>query len=238
MHFRQQRSVEAVDLHTSQISAVRSSTRRTSRSNAAAHICAHVFFRLKAKGRRGPKSPHPIKRFDNAWKPATIAAGCPGRIPHDFRRTAIRSAVRRGVYTARNEFTLRLEGLNGRNDFATIPSDSVESSECNAIRRCLRHTCEFATNNCAGVAARLKRVVLVELPTAFGVAAPGMVRRRLQRHADARGRPATRRPALPAGGLRCPDGNSICVVDHQVAIILHDKAGARVAAGVRGEHGS
>jgi hypothetical protein len=60
-------------------------------------ICPHVFFRLKAKGRRGPQSPHPIKRFDKAWKQATIAAGCPGRIPHDFRRTAIRNAVRHGV---------------------------------------------------------------------------------------------------------------------------------------------
>ena len=30
------------------------------------------------------------------WKTACISAGCPGRILHDFRRTAIRNMVRRG----------------------------------------------------------------------------------------------------------------------------------------------
>jgi len=32
-----------------------------------------------------------------AWTNACRAAGCPGRIPHDLRRTAIRNMVRRGV---------------------------------------------------------------------------------------------------------------------------------------------
>jgi integrase len=35
--------------------------------------------------------------FYEAWRAATIAAGCPGRIPHDFRRTAVRNLVRAGV---------------------------------------------------------------------------------------------------------------------------------------------
>ena len=35
--------------------------------------------------------------FTKAWKAACVAAGCPGRIPHDFRRTAVRNMVRRGV---------------------------------------------------------------------------------------------------------------------------------------------
>ena len=43
------------------------------------------------------QNPKPIRRFDKAWKAACTAAGCPGRIPHDFRRTAIRNMVRRGV---------------------------------------------------------------------------------------------------------------------------------------------
>jgi integrase len=56
-----------------------------------------VFYRMVAEGRRGKKKPQPIVAFTVAWKKACIAAGCPGRIPHDLRRTAIRTMVRRGV---------------------------------------------------------------------------------------------------------------------------------------------
>ena len=35
--------------------------------------------------------------FNKAWRKARIHAGCPGRIPHDFRRTAVRTLVRAGV---------------------------------------------------------------------------------------------------------------------------------------------
>ena len=35
--------------------------------------------------------------FNKAWRQARVAAGCPGRIPHDFRRTAVRTLVRAGV---------------------------------------------------------------------------------------------------------------------------------------------
>ena len=35
--------------------------------------------------------------FNKAWRKARVAAGCPGRIPHDFRRTAVRNLVRAGV---------------------------------------------------------------------------------------------------------------------------------------------
>ena len=35
--------------------------------------------------------------YNKAWRKARIAAGCPGRIPHDFRRTAVRNLVRAGV---------------------------------------------------------------------------------------------------------------------------------------------
>ncbi len=60
-------------------------------------MAAWVFFRMMAEGRRGPKRPQPIKAFTKAWKAACVAAGCPGRIPHDLRRTAVRNMVRRGV---------------------------------------------------------------------------------------------------------------------------------------------
>ena len=38
-----------------------------------------------------------VKNFYQAWHAACDEAGCPGRIPHDFRRTAVRNLVRAGV---------------------------------------------------------------------------------------------------------------------------------------------
>jgi integrase len=39
----------------------------------------------------------PIKDFRGAWDTACRGAGIPGRIPHGFRRTAVRNLVRAGV---------------------------------------------------------------------------------------------------------------------------------------------
>jgi integrase len=50
-------------------------------------ICPYVFNR---NGRR-------IGEFKRSWKTACTAAGLPDRIPHDFRRTAVRNLVRAGV---------------------------------------------------------------------------------------------------------------------------------------------
>jgi integrase len=61
------------------------------------HLCPWVFFRMVAKGRGGRKYPKVIKRFQKAWRAACAAAGVPGRLPHDFRRSAVRNMVRRDV---------------------------------------------------------------------------------------------------------------------------------------------
>ena len=51
-------------------------------------IMRYVFHRANGK---------PIRSFRKQWAKACIAAGCPGRVPHDLRRTAVREFVRRGV---------------------------------------------------------------------------------------------------------------------------------------------
>lgn len=50
-------------------------------------IIPHVFHR---KGK-------PVRSFRKAWATACTAAGVPGRIPHDFRRTAVRNMIRLGI---------------------------------------------------------------------------------------------------------------------------------------------
>src|SRR5262249_5160324 len=69
------------------------------RLKKAGHILPNVFWRMIAEGRGGPKKPQLIVRFDKQWKLACRAAGLPGRIPHDLRRSAIRTFVRKGIST-------------------------------------------------------------------------------------------------------------------------------------------
>ena len=38
-----------------------------------------------------------IRDFRGAWQQAVEHVGCPGRIPHDFRRSVVRNLVRAGV---------------------------------------------------------------------------------------------------------------------------------------------
>jgi len=43
------------------------------------------------------RSGRPIKSFRVAFRSACVEAGFPGRVPHDFRRTAVRNLVRAGI---------------------------------------------------------------------------------------------------------------------------------------------
>ena len=56
----------------------------------------------------------PIKRWNKAWKKACVAAGCPGRIPHDFRRSAIRTFVQAGIS---ERIAMKLSGHQTRSVF-------------------------------------------------------------------------------------------------------------------------
>ena len=57
--------------------------------------------RLRRLGRIVPwvfhRNGKPIKSFIKGWHTACRNAGCPGRIPHDLRRTAVRNLERAGV---------------------------------------------------------------------------------------------------------------------------------------------
>ena len=59
-------------------------------------ICPWVFHDDKGESFLG-RSNTCRDQFRSAWRKACVAAGCPGRIPHDFRRTAVRNLVRAGV---------------------------------------------------------------------------------------------------------------------------------------------
>lgn len=84
------------------------------RLKKAGIVAPWVFFRMVAKGRGGKRRPKPIRRFNKAWKLACVAAGVPGRIPHDLRRTAVRNLVRAGVS---ERVAMRLTGHKTRSVF-------------------------------------------------------------------------------------------------------------------------
>ena len=99
------------------------------RLTKAGHIVPYVFFREVADGRGGEKTPRPVRSFTKSWKAACRAAGCPGRHPHDLRRTAIRTFVRRGIP---ERVAMQLSGHKTRSVFEryniTSPSDLREAA--------------------------------------------------------------------------------------------------------------
>lgn len=74
--------------------ALESQQKAAEQLRKAGTITPYVFFY-----RSGPKAGKRITEsgFNKAWRRARTAAGCPGRIPHDFRRTAVRNLERAGV---------------------------------------------------------------------------------------------------------------------------------------------
>ena len=65
-----------------------------------------------AEYRGGPKKAKPILSLNKAWKAACIAAGCPGRVLHDLRRSGVRNTIRRGVHEG--DVAMRLVGHKTR----------------------------------------------------------------------------------------------------------------------------
>jgi integrase len=76
---------------------------------ALGRIVPHVFpyFSGRFRGER-------VGDFGKAWATACKAAGCPGRIFHDYRRTAVRNLTRATVPT---EVAMKLTGHRTRDVF-------------------------------------------------------------------------------------------------------------------------
>ena len=98
---------------------------RSKREHGLIVRCVFCYTDGKKAGQRITES-----GFNQHWRKARLAAGCPGRIPHDFRRTAVRNLVRAGVP---ERVAMQLTGHKTRAVFEryniTSPADLWEAAQ-------------------------------------------------------------------------------------------------------------
>jgi integrase len=66
---------------------------------------------------------HSISGTKTAWKSAAVRAGCPGKLIHDLRRTAVRNMVRAGVSEK------RAMAISGHRTRAMFDRDDITSDK-------------------------------------------------------------------------------------------------------------
>jgi len=102
-------------------------------------IVQHVFFHrpVTRAGIPGHRAGQAISEcgFYQAWRRARTAAGCPGSIPHDFLRTAIRNMVRAGIP---ERVAMKLSGHKTRSVFDRY--NVVSGGDLRDAARRLGHT--------------------------------------------------------------------------------------------------